>query len=103
MTKKEKYEQIIELQKLHPDLDIMLFVDSDELCDYGGYTLHEIDRVEVAMVLEVFEHFILVEEEIRDYLADEKDKDSREVTDAEIQEAAHAAIVVYTTARRMKS
>jgi len=68
---REFIERIAALIKENPDLEARFMVASDEVSEDYKYTAHLIQRVELDVIYECNEGYLVGEEEIREYLEDE--------------------------------
>lgn len=103
MKQEQFLQQVLELKKQNPEMEIHLFVDSDEITDYR-WSHHEICKVEISEWFHAFNEIMTDEDMIRAYLTEEADDGLSEeqlkvYVDSRYAEEVTMAICVYTRAK----
>lgn len=103
-TQEQFLEEILQLKKEKPELEIHFCVDSDEILE-SGWTVHKITQVEISTWYQDDERILTEDGEILDHFTDEIEG-SEELTDDEVEKIINSrfekevklAICVYTHA-----
>jgi hypothetical protein len=114
MTMRTQREHLAELAHLaaeNPDVPVVFFVASDEICE-EPYTAHEIFRVELGILYwyDPWERYYTDIDELAEQFAEDYDDEYRHAqnkwkeraAEAKAKKEAKPAIIVYTTARQEK-
>jgi hypothetical protein len=70
-TQEQLLQEILNLKKEHPDLEIKICVSDDDLSDEGGWSLHKISTVKIETWFEANERIYTDESYILDYLEEQ--------------------------------
>lgn len=105
-TQEQFLQEIMDLKKQRPDLEIKICVSNDDLSDEGGWSLHKISSVKVEVWFETDEQiytdecsiFEYLKEQVFDEYPDFSDKRIEGLAEMRYLEQVKQAICVYTCA-----